>query len=355
MLLGIMFASASNASPLQTLLSSNIKADEQVILFPTHAYYSQIDKQWVVPIHGWIHELENQSGWRAATLTGLAKALGLDADISNNALFKQRARMFLVDNQRNKALKVEVAGQTVNTTLSLANGHFTAKVLLEPTKTIKTLNTSLAMPANDPRKFNGKVFFPTLDGVSVISDIDDTVKISQVLNKKKLLENTFYKPFKIVPGMEKVYTTWQEKGASFHYVSSSPWQLYPVMQTFFTKSGLPEGSFHLKTFRIKDESFLDLFASPMESKVPTIAGIINKYPKQTFILVGDSGEKDPEVYAEIFKRHASQIKHIFIRNVSEQSQSDNRFQRAFRDIDQKYWTVFTNPQTLLKNPMLFSQ
>ncbi len=68
-------------------------------------------------------------------------------------------------------------------------------------------------------------------GVSIISDIDDTIKISQVLSKRSLLKNTFYSYFKPVDGMNELYQKWSEQKCQFHYVSSSPWQLY-VFENF---------------------------------------------------------------------------------------------------------------------------
>jgi hypothetical protein len=57
------------------------------------------------------------------------------------------------------------------------------------------------------------------------------------------------------------------EGAQFHYVSASPWQLYPALAEFRRTNGFPAGTFHLKTFRWKDESFFDLVQSLLEYKL----------------------------------------------------------------------------------------
>ncbi|CAF2972434.1 unnamed protein product [Rotaria sp. Silwood2] len=62
-------------------------------------------------------------------------------------------------------------------------------------------------------------------GVSIISDIDDTIKISKVLFIPSLLKNTFYDDFKPVNGMNELYQKWHKQKCQFHYVSASPWQL----------------------------------------------------------------------------------------------------------------------------------
>lgn len=75
------------------------------------------------------------------------------------------------------------------------------------------------------RNFKCTIYIPSADGVSVISDIDDTVKISNVLCKRLLLKHTFYSYFKPVEGMNELYQKWAEQQCQFHYVSASPWQL----------------------------------------------------------------------------------------------------------------------------------
>ena len=178
----------------------------------------------------------------------------------------------------------------------------------------------------------------------MISDIDDTVKQSNVLDKKQLMKNTFLKEFTAVPGMANVYQHWQTQGAVFHYVSSSPWQLYPALADFFTRSGLPNGSMHLKLFRVKDSSFFNMFDSPEEGKIPTITKLLEAYPHRQFILVGDSGEKDPEIYATIAQRYPKQIKNIYIHDINN---SQERLNAVFKDLKQIRWLAFKDAKQIL--------
>ena len=73
--------------------------------------------------------------------------------------------------------------------------------------------------------FKCTIYALAKEGVSVISDIDDTIKITQVLNKGSLLKHTFYNGFKPVEGMNEIYQIWGAQKCQFHYVSASPWQL----------------------------------------------------------------------------------------------------------------------------------
>ena len=102
-----------------------------------------------------------------------------------------------------------------------------------------------------------------------------------------------------------------------------------------------------RLFRIKDQSFWDLFKPPFEQKVQTIETLIASDPDRRFILVGDSTEVDPEVYGEMARRHPERIVHIFIRNIEGRIVTDERAAEAFADIPAGSWTLFTDATALL--------
>ena len=139
--------------------------------------------------------------------------------------------------------------------------------------------------------------------MSIISDIDDTVKITHVLDRRRMWEATFYKPFEAVDGMPAAYHRLAATGAAFHYVSSSPWHLAEPLLDFLDANGLPLSSIALKQVRLKDRTRLDILKPGRETKPPEIEAILTRYPGRRFILIGDSGEDDPEVYAEALRRH----------------------------------------------------
>jgi len=87
-------------------------------------------------------------------------------------------------------------------------------------------------------------------GLSVISDIDDTIKLTQIPSGAKVvIRNTFFRDFQPVPAMARMYQAWPD--AAFHYISGSPWQLYRPLSEFLVgpAGGFPEGSFHMKNAR----------------------------------------------------------------------------------------------------------
>ena len=162
-------------------------------------------------------------------------------------------------------------------------------------------------------------------GLSLISDIDDTIKVTDILaGREVVMENTFFRPFAAVPGMAERYRRLGEETA-FHYVSGGPWQLYRPLAEFIAAAGFPDGSFHMKSVRknlLTPGSWQDLASlaggdATTEQKLGQIGGIIGHFPERRFILVGDSGEHDPEVYREIRDRFPGQIEAIWIRDVAD--------------------------------------
>ncbi|KAG0258352.1 hypothetical protein BG011_003344 [Mortierella polycephala] len=151
-------------------------------------------------------------------------------------------------------------------------------------------------------------------GVSIISDIDDTIKETNVTaGARTILENTFLRDMQAVHGMPGVYKSWWEQGAVIHYVSNSPWQLIPSLLDFFHNNKFPPGSAHL---RLHDNVLKTYFMSPGEHKRKTIREILTDFPERKFILIGDSGEIDMEVYTEMAMEFKDQVLMIFIRDIT---------------------------------------
>lgn len=336
---------------LPSVQASPLKADEEVILFPTAAHLTEDGKHWIVPIHAWVFEPERDSILRNSALAVAAAALELEQSAVDSEIFRERAAWFLVDNERGKWINLTVTPDARRLGPSQANGHLFDEVKLErrtsgPEPEPFWLRYAVRSPAGDERIFTGQSLMVPDEGLSVISDIDDTVKVSNVTNKQALLENTFLKPFVVAPGLAALYQNLESKGAAFHYVSSSPWQLYPPLRDFFQEVGLPNGSFHLKSFRLKDKSFLNLFKSSGETKPLVIEKLLATFPDRDFILIGDSGEADPEIYGDIARRHPNQIRAILIRKMTAERADNHRYvDEAFKDRPPGLWHLFDEVAT----------
>ncbi|MBW2529802.1 MAG: DUF2183 domain-containing protein [Deltaproteobacteria bacterium] len=328
-----------------------IKADERIILFPTTAQLSGDGRAWEIPIHGWVFEPELDDALRRAALAALRKGLGLDDVAVQSPVLNRRLQAFVVDNQRGKRITVEVAGVQQVLGPSDDDGHFEGLVRVETRQAKQSakgdsLEVVAHAKAHPEGAFRGSVRLVGPTGVSVVSDIDDTIKVSQVADKKALVRNTLVLPFRAAPGMPELYRQWAERGVVFHYVSGSPWQLYEPLSQFIKDQRLPASSLSLKSFRLKDASVLDLFADPIRTKPPALERIFQAYPNHRFCLIGDSGERDPEVYGLMARRHPKQVACAYIRNVTDEDPDGPRFRDAFRALEPSQWKVFTDPADL---------
>lgn len=329
---------------------SEIKSDEKVVFFPTVASKSDNGETWEADVHGWIFEPERDDLLRAAAVHEIREALGLDPSEPATQVFIERVRLFLVDNERNKRVGIRVAGESFVLDKSARDGHFTGtvRVSAEAVATLlrkrRTLPFEAILPDGDKRQFSGAIHCLGDEGTSVISDIDDTIKITGVTDKTELVRNTFFRPFKPVDGMAKLFDQWSKAGADFHYVSAAPWQLYEPLAAFAAAERYPAGTFHLKRIRLKDETFFNLFADPVEYKMAIIEPLLARFPKRKFILVGDSGEKDAEVYGTVARRFPAQVERIYVRDATGEKPDAARYQRAFAGVPAEKWQVFGEPK-----------
>jgi len=92
---------------------------------------------------------------------------------------------------------------------------------------------------------------------------------------------------------------------------------------------------------------LDLFKKGIETKPIIIEKILQAYPKRSFILIGDSGEEDAEVYAKIAAKYPEQIERVLIRQVNGDTIKSDIYERIFADISKDKWQVFLLPEDIV--------
>ncbi|MDV6032968.1 MAG: DUF2183 domain-containing protein [Phycisphaera sp. RhM] len=334
-----------------TLPPSTLNADEQILFYPTYGRFDEQAQVWRFDVHGKVFEPEDGSFKRALLIATLKSSMRGNVEIDKDAFLSDRIRPFLVDNERGKSVTIDVAGNQVAAGVSAANGHFRRSLVsgaaglgVGPqdigTPQNRVLTFKAVLPARDSRTFNGRIHLIAPRGVSVISDIDDTIKHSQVTDRSELMRNTFTRAFRAVEGMPELYADLADAGVAFHYVSGSPWQLYSPLEAFFSDQGFPQGTFHLKYFRLTDSSGLGLLSSQRASKLAAIEPLLDSFPDRRFILLGDSGEHDPEIYGQLARDSPDQIAGIFIRNVTASDRTDGRFQSAFEQVPADRWRLF---------------
>jgi len=331
-------------------VESPVKSDETVMFYTSAAWPAKEAGKWEVDLHGIIFEEESLP----AVAAGLGRALGFDPEkltADEKKLLDGRLKFFLADNERDKAVPITVAGTPFQLPKSAANGHFQKTVILAAT-TSGPMPVSAVLSKGDERSFAGTVL-PMSDTAApmVISDVDDTIKITNVRDRRAAITNTFSKPFEEVPGMAAAYQRWAaEDGAVFHYVSGSPWQLYTPLETFVREKKFPAGAWHLKHLRFADPETIVAFLGPQhEYKLGAIRPLLERWQKRRFILVGDTGEQDPEIYARLAMDNPSRIERIFVRNVTKETRDNARMANAFKGIPAEKWVLFDKAEELPAN------
>jgi len=195
-------------------------------------------------------------------------------------------------------------------------GHFITRAALD------FVPTHIRVLANENISAIQEVKIIEPDGVSLISDIDDTIKRSNISGgAREIFRNTFVRDLADlnIEGVREWYGRMHELGVSIHYCSNSPWQLFPVLASYFLQAGLPPGSLHLKQY---SGMLQGIFEPVAERKRSTLDRLMLDFPQRKFILVGDSGEADLEVYTELAAANPKRILAIFIRDVTTPEQTD---------------------------------
>ncbi|KAG5979336.1 hypothetical protein E4U55_005275 [Claviceps digitariae] len=208
-------------------------------------------------------------------------------------------------------------------------GHFNVRAALH------FIPTHVRVLANEKLSATQEVEITHPAGISLISDIDDTVKRSNISGgAREIFRNTFVRDLGdlCIDGVREWYTDMHEMGVSMHYCSNSPWQLYPVLATFFKIAGLPPGSLHLKQY---SGMLQGIFEPVAERKKTTLNRLIKDFPRRKFLLVGDSGEADLEVYTELALANPGRVLAIFIRDVTTPEKSTGFFDPGFDFVQRK--------------------
>ena len=356
LILGIFIMSISPylLSGSTTNAVSNIKPEETVRFFSTAAWLDEQSQTWHIPIHAWVYEPEDSRIRLNIIASVLDAKYVLKVTDSNKNNFDRRINLLIADNERSKQLIISLAGNSYRLKKTNAKGQ--SFTLLEvPASQLKesgdVVKFQVSLAKTDPRSFSGIAYLLNPRGLSILSDIDDTVKISEVNDHGKLFDNTFYQDFRPVQGMVNLYRELSAVNASLHFVSSSPWQLYPVLDEFFDSVGFPQRTISLKTVRFRDSSFFNLFKKGDRTKPKQIGPLLDSFPERKFILIGDSGEQDATVYRKIIEDKGNQIIAAFIRRLdSEQTDTLETDEKLFYFREPDEIRTILQDMAILKQP-----
>lgn len=173
----------------------------------------------------------------------------------------------------------------------------------------------------------------------IISDIDDTITFSSATNYLRMAKIVFLGtaysrlPFKGVAAFYRGL----EKGTAgrpvnpFFYVSSSPWNLYDVLRDLFEYRSIPAGPLLLQDYGVDLTKFIH--ESHHDHKLRSIRDVFDKYPHLRFLLIGDSGQADPEIYREIVRLYPDRVLAVYIRDVTHPPERDEAVRKLAEEIE----------------------
>ncbi|CAF2510627.1 unnamed protein product [Rotaria sp. Silwood2] len=352
-----------------------------MLLFPDIGYQSSNnDSVWKLVIHGWRYEGNKRRDWfgfsASLWVERIAKQYLDEKDMLylNGSINRDRLKPFFVEDESNEKIQIKL-GETIFSFVTDQQGQFNEEIEITNDEIQKLKrqqqqgDSFITYEAIGDNKDITKGIIQLIEprkGISVISDVDDTIKISEVLDKVRLLANTFIHPFKPVPGkhnqynnviflfvvllgMAELYRKWRisNNNCTFHYLSGMPDQLYTLTHEFIYDNNFPDGTFHMRHFGWAATSIFGFLHSQSTfiHKMTYLRYFLSNTIRD-YILVGDSGEKDPEIYGTIAKEYPERVRAIFIRAIKDESFEDQRFLTAFEGVAREKWQIFNDPQQL---------
>lgn len=340
---------------LQSQYGVNISTPEEQRIFSER--YSYLNKRG---LHGKFPVFEFDVDSDVLFKDSLAPYIGRNAN--NHTFFSLDARVSVIDNGNETSFYVQSKEGSSRT--GIVQTRFLLNTTTDPVDGYLPFCGANGAGDDACAKIH---FVRPENGWSIITDIDDTIKVSEILDTRKTITNALTKPYEPVPFFPEVIQNWMKQlnSPSMHYVSGSWLPLYKILDDWLVQDGLPQGSMHLKPFAVWDMSLLKSLGHgksihTKQHKLDTIQTLMtritmNGVGNKKFLLIGDSTELDAEVYAEIATTFPNHVGCIFIRNVTGvapekelELNSPERFAKIFADVDAKKWFVFSDMRELLK-------
>jgi phosphatidate phosphatase APP1 len=279
------------------------------------------DSNRIVLYDGWGHSEHYEIEGRVIEAERASSASANDSWLRN---LWRNVRTMKNSEQGNVEIALTASGQTLRTH-SNEEGYFQIKMTSKtpsPSEAVGGWRSINAEETSGNRaKSTGRILIvPKTNTTGIISDVDDTVIVSEVIDKSKLLQNTFLQnptQRKTFPGTAAFYKKLlalnaEVNAAPMFYLSASPRQLAGNINAFLTHNDYPKGALITKQIN-GDER--DPLIDQQTYKISKIEKIFASLPWVRFTLIGDDGEHDPEIYSAIQKKYPDRVSAIYIRKV----------------------------------------
>ncbi|MEM5565920.1 phosphatase domain-containing protein [Psychroserpens sp. AS72] len=257
-------------------------------------------------------------------------------DLEQKGLFKlliNSWKRFESDEIKHTELKLTLPNGTILKTVTDDHGYFKIDEQLEGLSALANdegwltfemayNNVNIKRSIQNSNRFPGELLIPCVASqFGVISDIDDTILHTGVVStlKWRVLVNSIFKSAASRIPLEGAAEFYHmlHRGATgknanpIFYVSHSPWNLYRYLEFFLKQNAFPKGPILLRSFK-------DIFrkkSGDRPQKYKEIVNILKAYPTLKFILIGDSGEHDADIYIDVANEYPKQVAAIYLRSV----------------------------------------
>ncbi|MCE2791780.1 MAG: DUF2183 domain-containing protein [Blastopirellula sp.] len=310
----------------------------RLVPFPSFGHLDP-DGHWRLNVAGIVRQPYAATLSKRMLIGMLGNVMQASDEERSSLRFRRRVTSFVMDGAHGLSVRCRIGSQIYQLKRRThRNGHYFGWVAPEPRvlaelapqavqeSGLSRLNLEVSVDSELSGTTTVELIPPR--GISVVSDIDDTIKESSIRDRRELLANTFLRDFRAVSGMSAVYRSWQELGLPLHYVSSSPWQLLPWIEELLQAQQFPPGSLHLRNFRLRTHMLQKVIRFRRSGKGAAIRLLLKKFPQRRFVFVGDSGEKDLEIYRKLAGSHRSHALGIFIRDLAEHPIERERLARC---------------------------
>ncbi|TBU35404.1 hypothetical protein BD311DRAFT_707329 [Dichomitus squalens] len=165
---------------------------------------------------------------------------------------------------------------------------------------------------------NGTIILVPSQGISIVSDIDDVMRITKVYVPNEGLKNSFVQPYVNVPGIPELYANWSKSlpGVAFHYDTTTPVELTRTYVDYLF-SNYPLGSLEMRPINLTDPSQI------LDARQNSLLKLFQTFPQRKFVLIGDTSSSTLlSAYPQIAQQFPNNIACIFIRNTSSTDSDD---------------------------------
>ncbi|KAI5195921.1 hypothetical protein AUEXF2481DRAFT_61873 [Aureobasidium subglaciale EXF-2481] len=191
---------------------------------------------------------------------------------------------------------------------------------------------------------NSTAYLVPTTGLTVVSDIDDILRVTKIYQPAQGLLNSFAKEYVPWENMPDIYANWSRSlpNTHFHYLTTTPEQVTRAYMNF-TYSHYPGGSFDTRPLNFSDVS------ATLSIRKFLLTKVFETFPERKFILVADTSNSDVmKDYPQMATDYPNQVQCIFLRNTSG-TDSGDKFPydtSGFKNLNQQKYMFFLNPDDL---------